>query len=37
MRLVDKEGNLSTAKFSLRRVEIDDEWNQAMTAISDSV
>ncbi|VEB25740.1 Protein of uncharacterised function (DUF3164) [Actinobacillus lignieresii] len=36
---VDKEGNLSTAKIlSLRRVEIDDErWNQAMTAISDSV
>lgn len=36
---VDKEGNLSTAKIlSLRRVEIDDpRWNQAMTAISDSV
>ncbi|UKH19836.1 DUF3164 family protein [Actinobacillus pleuropneumoniae] len=36
---VNKEGNLSTAKIlSLRRVEIDDErWNQAMTAISDSV
>lgn len=36
---VDKEGNLSTAKIlSLRRVEIDDSrWNQAMTAISDSV
>lgn len=36
---VDKEGNLSTAKIlSLRRVEIDDKrWNEAMTAISDSV
>lgn len=36
---VDKEGNLSTAKIlSLRRVEIDDKrWNEAMSAISDSV
>jgi hypothetical protein len=36
---VDKEGNISTGRvLGLRRLSIDDEqWNQAMTAIADSI
>lgn len=36
---VDKEGNISTSRIlSLRRIKIDDEqWNQAMEAIADSI